>query len=577
MQLSVSSMFVGRELIIQVPGSGKDQTQDMLRFPEAVCRDPHLLDNVVDRMRLSSEQNHRAETFAAAVKALGVASADLDELTETYRRYDALRRAGRNTIWPYVARNLSRPLYLSAENRRADVVVGNPPWLAFRYMSKDLQKRFRELAQGESIYVGGKLATQNDLSALFFARAVALYLKSGGHIAFVMPLTAMRGGQLAKFRKGSFYSKKVQFEDAWVLDSDVWPLFPVPSCVLFACQGPGLGKPLPDKVRRYSGMLPNRDASEAIADKMLTVVEGAPRPDEASYVETSPYRSAFRQGATLVPRMLCLVDRIKAGRIGANPRMPLVVSRRSTQEKKPWKTLDGIEQAVEAEFLRPVLLGESILPFRLFRAFEGVVPVDDNGNVVDAAAAAKRGKTGLASWMNKAEEIWEAHKTAEVNLVGQFDYYGKLASQFPIASIRVVYAKAGTLPAAAIVEDPRAIIDHKLYWTSVTSRKEGTYLAAILGSETARKKVETLQSCGQWGARDFDKVMFTLSIPRFDLKNGLHKDLAVAGAEAEKIASKVELPEKTHFQTARRRVREALTATGISKRIDDLVAKLLSG
>ena len=38
-------------------------------------------------------------------------------------------------------------------------------------MSADLQKRFRELASGERIYVGGKFATQNDLSALFTVRA----------------------------------------------------------------------------------------------------------------------------------------------------------------------------------------------------------------------------------------------------------------------------------------------------------------------------------------------------------------------------------------------------------------------
>ena len=319
MQLSVSSMFAGRELIIQVPGTGNGGERDMLLFPETVCRDPHLLDNVVERMRLSSEQGHRPETFAAAAKALGAPDADLGELTETYKRYDALRRADRNTIWAYVARNLSRPLYLSAEERRADVVVGNPPWLAFRYMSDDLQKRFRELARGENIYVGGKLATQNDLSGLFFARSVALYLKIGGRIAFVMPLAAMSRGQFEAFRTGNFYTKKVQFEDAWVLGEDVQPLFPVPSCVLFANADRGLGRVLPDKVRRYRGQLPYRDAPEAIADECLKVTEGAAQPEEASYEEGSPYRKAFRQRATLVPRMLCLIDRVKGGRIGTNP------------------------------------------------------------------------------------------------------------------------------------------------------------------------------------------------------------------------------------------------------------------
>ncbi len=71
--------------------------------------------------------------------------------------------------------------------------------------------------------------------------------------------------------------------------------------------------------------------------------------------------------------------------------------------------------------------------------------------------------------------------------------------------------------------------------------------------------------------------MLTLPIPRFDPKNAPHAELAAAGAAAEKIAAKVEIPDDLHFQTARRRVRAALAEAGISKRIDALVAKLLDG
>jgi hypothetical protein len=234
-----------------------------------------------------------------------------------------------------------------------------------------------------------------------------------------------------------------------------------------------------------------------------------------------------------------------------------------------------IEHVVEAEFLRPILLGESIVPFRVFRRFEGVIAADPKGNVLDAAAAANRGKMGLSGWMTLAECLWDGHKTAQAKLIDQLNYFGKLSSQFPIAPIRVVYAKAGSLPAAAIVEDKRAIIDHMLYWMPVRDRREGLYLASILGSEAARSRVAALQARGQWGARHFDKVMFTLPIPHFDAKNELHKDLATAGAAAEKAAGKIELADNVHFQTARRRVREALAEAGISQKIDELVAKLL--
>ena len=85
----------------------------------------------------------------------------------------------------------------------------------------------------------------------------------------------------------------------------------------------------------------------------------------------------------------------------------------------------------------------------------------------------------------------------------------------------------------------------------------------------------SLQSRGQWGARDFDKVMFTLAIPRFDATVPLHNDLAAAAAEAERIAAALELPETVKFQRARKLVRDALTKSGIAPQIDEFVARLL--
>ena len=84
-----------------------------------------------------------------------------------------------------------------------------------------------------------------------------------------------------------------------------------------------------------------------------------------------------------------------------------------------------------------------------------------------------------------------------------------------------------------------------------------------------------MQSRGQWGARHFDKVMFNLPIPHFDPSQSLHNELAGAAAEAEQIASAVELPETVKFQRARKLIRDALTDSGVAPRIDELVAQLL--
>jgi hypothetical protein len=179
--------------------------------------------------------------------------------------------------------------------------------------------------------------------------------------------------------------------------------------------------------------------------------------------------------------------------------------------------------------------------------------------------------------MRKAEAVWNDSKSSPLSWLGQLDYYGKLSAQFPIAALRVVYAKAGTLPAACVLRDQRGVIDHMLYWMAPASEAEAHYLTAILNSETARARVEQYQSRGQWGARHFDKVVFNLPIPRFDPQDRRHLALAAAAAEAEEIAARVELPEGVKFQRARALIRAALAEAKVAPRIDALVADLLGG
>lgn len=594
MQLSTNIELAGKELTIDVPDPPGYVPEDngrigrqkrALRFPEILCKEIRLFDKLVARMREASEQG-QSRKEAEAIFDLEIQRHYRRDLTKaeelgvtdmgaTYLVFDQLRREGRDSVWTYVARNLSRPLALAFANGWANVVVGNPPWLAFRHMNPDLQKRFRELAKGERVYVGGKFATQNDLSALFTVRCAGYYLRPAGRIAFVLPLAALSRGQFESFRRGSFSSARIAWDKVWTMDDSVQPLFPVPSCVAFGRRR-ATAKAMPETVTAYSGTLPFRDAPEAVADERLDVVPDAPRPREGVFEGGSPYRKAFRQGATLVPRMLCLVERKTSGRLGSDPSAPLVVSRRTSQEKKPWRSLPGIEHRVEAQFLRPVLRGESILPYRVFQPAEAVCPITDDGSILNAAAASRNGFSGLHSWMHAAETIWNAHSPSPISFVQQLDYYRKLSAQFPIPPLRLVYAKAGTLPAACLITEAW-IVDHMLYWMAVEAESEGHYLAAILNSETARSRVAGRQARGQWGARHFDKVMFTLPIPQFDAKNALHAELAAAAEEAEALAAAVMLPEGVKFQRARKLVRDALAEAGVSQKIDRLVARLLDG
>lgn len=584
LQLSTASIMGITDLVISVPPPPESA---QLKFPEIFCKEIGLFDKLVAQMREGSEQklkpNQIEPAFVRIVEQYykrDIQSAEtgaINELVSTYSVFDNLCRQGRDSVWTYVARNLSRPLALAFGTGWANVVVGNPPWVAFRHMSEDLQKRFRELAKAERVYVGGKFATQNDLSALFTVRATALYLRSGGRIAFVLPLAALTRGQFDAFRKGSFSSARIAWDAAWTMDDNVQPLFPVPSCVVFGRRR-ATSQVMPDTVRAYSGKLPIRDATESVADECLTVVENAPKPAEGQFTGGSAYRSAFRQGATLVPRMLCLVERGTVSRLGGDPTAPFVVSRRNSQEKKPWKSLPGVEHRVEAEFLYPVLLGESVLPHRVFQPFEAVVPITADGTVLDAQAAANRGFSGLHGWMSAAETVWnENSESGTMKLVQRWNYHNELSAQFPTNPFRIVYAASGTIPAACLLRDSTAIIEHGLYWSSTSTEAEGQYLIAILNSETARARVAALQARGQWGARHFDKVVFTLPIPRFDAGASLHSDLAGAAREAESVAAAASIPASFKFQRARKFIRNKLIEAGVAPKIEALVARVLGG
>jgi hypothetical protein len=254
----------------------------------------------------------------------------------------------------------------------------------------------------------------------------------------------------------------------------------------------------------------------------------------------------------------------------------LIKSRRTVLEKKPWRDLPALEGRVEAKFLRPLYLGESIAPFRLLDAPLAIIPWDDTASrLLDRDAARSGGHLHLSRWLTEVEAVWATHgKRSSEPLVPRLDYFGQLSAQMPPPPIRVVYGASGTLPAAAIVRDPRAVVEHKLYWTA-TRDDEAHYLEAILNSEAARSRVAGRQSRGQWGARDFDKLMLDLPIPTFDPSEPIHAELVAAAFRAESIAAAVPLPSDVGFVRARGSVRAALVAAGLAQDIDRLVQRLL--
>ncbi len=568
-----------------------------LRFPISVAADAQLFDRLLNNMIRFGERSESPANFAAWMdREIAASAADRLVLGETYGVMRRLQGEGRNHIWGYVARNLARPVWLASEAQKADVVIGNPPWVSYRYMSGAFKNRFRTECQAAGLWVGGKVATQQDLAGYFHLRAALLYLRRTGRMALVMPYAALSRQAWSLFRKGEVKRAgrvefRLCFTAAWTFGPAVQPLFPVPSCVLFAeVQNASAAALLPARVQAFTGTLPRRNASAPEAEAHLSATT-APWPVEAASRPESPYRRSFRQGATLVPRRLVLVEPAPMpGMLPPNPEFPMIRGRTGTQDKEPWKNLEPPQGTVERNFLHPVLLGASIAPFRVLTAHQAVIPygvekqpdknhsaLQQQGVLLDSKGAARRGYPRLAQWLETTEALWEQNQSSALSLNERIDYHNELSRQFPITPIRVVYSASGTNLAACTVQNSSAIFEHQLYWAAVDSMEEAGYLCGIFNSEALRSGVEQFQAQGQWGARHFDKYVFNLPIPRFDAANPLHGELAQAAKTAEAIATVVEVKETEHFTRARARIRSALAEHGIAAQLERLVGEVFRG
>lgn len=578
MQWSLRPLGDTAEVLVDVPPNDPP-----LRIPAGLASDQALFERALDELNRGLDTLAEPEAVRDAIARAGATEADAILLGRTFGQLKQLYLDGRNHIWTFILRNLLRPVWLSHPDHRVDVLIGNPPWIVYRHLSADMKDKLRLALQDYGLWVGGPLATHQDMFALFWARGAERYVREGGSLALVIPYAALNAPAFAGMRDGSMKKVQVAITGGWGLER-VWPIFGAQSgssttstCVLFG-QRDRTG-PVPAEFDRWVGVLPRRDATEAEASEALEHVRAA-WPRARTLVSASPYRQRFRQGASLSPRRFFLVEYAVAGRLQSRRDAPRVRGRVGTLDKQPWTNVAPPEGPIERPFLRRVVLGESIAPFRALELATGVIPME-NGLVLDAATADSRSHRGLASWLRDAETKWNNNSNKgtdgapRVTLAGSVNHLRKLTAQSERTPIRVLYAKAGTRLSACWISDEDAIVDTSAYWSAAHSAEEAAYVTIVLNAAIVLDRVKEFQPVGQRDPRHFDNLVWTLPIPEFDAAEALHQDLAAAALHAADVAARVELPGDMHFTGKRRLIRQALADDGVAQTIERLVDALL--
>jgi SAM-dependent methyltransferase len=580
------TLFTANALVIPATDGGQLFATE-LKFPSSAITDAGQFDLMVSEL---ADLAARTRPAGAPVPSLttsifrrySIPDADQPTITETFKTLCRLHDEGRDHIWGYYVRNLARPFWLARPANRVDVLVGNPPWLAYRHMTAEMQKEFRLLSEERGLWAGAAVATHQDLSGLFVLRAVERYLHDGGRFGFVMPLAALSRRQFAGFRAGRYELKNqhliLRFDEPWDVHAVKPAFFPVPASVVMGARtDSGTAVPLPSHSQTWKGKLPQVNVSWQRAAAFITTGgDDVRRASELAAGGRSPYHSRFSQGAIVVPRFLLIVEERPAGPLGAGAGRVAVRSRRTANEKAPWKSMPALEGSVDRQFVRPLHLGDTLLPYRMLQPLQAVVPWD--GKRLLRSPEERALYPGLADWWARAEEVWNRGKSgaSSLTLLDQLDYRGKLSKQLPIVpgAFRVVYNKSGMYLAAAVVNDT-SVIDHKLYWGTAVAHEEARYLEAILNSSVLTERIRPLQGRGEHNPRDYDMYVWQMPIPAFDSTNERHQRLAALAVAAEQIAAGVTLPAGKRFESLRRMVRQAVADSETGRAIEQEVALVL--
>jgi hypothetical protein len=518
---------------------------EAFEIPYESTLDSIKFSDLVNKLESYSEQAHKAKsspeyahyferllqnTYGLSLEASQIWRQNFILLTD-------LKSQDRNGIWAYILKNLMRPMIFAQD--KFDVIVGNPPWLSYRYIrNANYQQDVKTLYHHYNL-IGKKdvkLFTQMDLSTLFFMIARDRYLKVGGTIAFVMPRAVITGAKQHRPFQQMGFSRVLDMEK-------VAPLFNVPSCVMIQ-DGELHTNSIPSK--SYKAKLPKHEME--LDEALPFLIE---KESQTNFVDSnirSPhYHPKFLNGATLVPRTLCFIARPKA----TLPFSPYVITDPSVvaDSHALYKNIQ-LKGNLESPYIFTTLLSKYLYPFGFQKLNTVALPLvleDDKLKFIWGMEFVERDTLWAKDWFEAAEAKWNELKKedSKMTLLERWDYQRTLTNQNIKAPYKLLYNASGTNIAACVMNIPETdlsvynlpsmgfIIDVKTYYSDMPTLDEAHYLCAILNAPCVNEAIKAYQSQGLFGERDIHRTPFeACAIPPFDPQNADHLELARLSKEA---------------------------------------------
>lgn len=438
--------------------------------------------------------------------------------------------------------------------RKAGRIIANPPWGAISGVAgAERRARLERLARRGDIALGGGAAEQGgrwDIAQLFVRRTRQRLLDAPDTApgAWIVKSAALRAGSWARFRQWH-RSLLIQNVDLEALkpfcDGDA-----TRTCVLIEGDASPLAHGEPDLV------------AEGTAEAFTLRAPHA-RPAPAPSAWTGP--GGFRIGATLYPRSLVLAELS----VGADTDTTVTV-RTVAARHEPWRSAGQLTGTVPSAWLKPVMRGESVLPFTLKR--------DETMRLVDPPANESCALT------KRAQALYAKHRGARprtpATLAERIDFGQALSAQRTgranTSTIRIVHPTSGVRMRAARIAPATLITDSSSAWADAGSEDEAAFVVALLNAPALGAAFMNARTSG----RDFSlRPWQQVPIPRYDPRNPAHRALVALCRRAEATAAATTGTgdrARAGQRAQTRQILKALEAEGILNAIDTEAARVLN-
>lgn len=581
-----------------------------------VLQDMELFDDAVDVCDDLAEQtmNKKKESPMVLynllkrknVKHGGVSSEMQDSFYKIYEGLKLVKERGRDSIWKFIVQNLYKPYFLSD---KFDYVIGNPPWFTYSDIrNEEYQNTLNTLAVNYNVKPERVANYPHlEIAAIFLSYCSSYFLKEGGKIAFVLPRSFFSADHHDNTRSGK--AKGFRLTKAWDLEK-VYPLFRVPSCVLFADKAIVMKK-LPStgmEGKIFNGRLPAHNCNLKAAEPKLSTENvmwfynkmGKSTAFSAAKKKTSkkgenPYKKLFKQGATIVPRTFYFTELTQETPPDWEDRIIHLKTANSIKAdaKPPWKELE-ISGSMESQFLFRTALSKSILPFALYHPELVTIPIlievknqSKKIKLLSPAELRTEGFSEASKWFQKAENFWSIYKTENnksITAENYVNWQNKLTEQDLNLKYLVLYNASAKDANATVVRrdsfDLEFIVESVCYVFYTDNLDEAYYLTSIFNSTVPNELMKDFQAKGLFGPRHVHKKILDVYFPKYDSSNKTHQLLVELSTAAHKKtnsylvenAPSQQLTAK-HLGSLRTAIKKHL-ATELDE-IDKLVKKIL--